>query len=67
MIQEVDKLNSILQDREKTMQSLKIDYEKVQAENKRMQDQLLRYEILDTERQALEADVHQLSAELKQT
>ena len=47
------------------MHSLKIDYEKVQTENKKMQDQVLKYEILDTERQALEADVFQLQGELQ--
>ena len=38
---ELDKLNALLLDREKTMNSLKTDYEKTLAENKKMQEQVI--------------------------
>jgi chromosome segregation ATPase len=60
LLQEVDKLNALLLDREKTMISLKAEQQKTQAENKKLHDQVLNYEILDTERQALQSDVYQL-------
>ena len=65
-MQEVDKVNAELLDRDKTMRSLRTDYDKTLQENKRLQDQLVKYEILDTERQALEGDIielrHQINA-----
>lgn len=57
----------MLLDREKTMGSLRTEQEKTTAENKRLQEQLLRYEILDSERSAFESDVIELRAELKST
>lgn len=63
LILEVDKLNALLLDKEHVLQSVKKESENSLAESKRLSDQIVQYEIRETERNSLERELEHVRQE----